>query len=264
MSQGWIKVHRQIKEHYLFKEKRVFSKFEAWMDILLMANHADNKFILGNELIELKKGQFITSELKLMSNWNWSKSKVRSFLSLLQSDSMIVLTTDKKKTTLTVVKYGDYQVSETTEKPQRDHKRTTSRPQADTNNNDKNDNNENNDKKNNNNINERKLKFAESLKDFVPIYGRDMIKEFYDYWSEPNKSNTKFKQEMQATWSLESRLRTWSKNNEKFNTFKNGISTKQTMDERIAEAKRRASEKRSGQMPSIWSEPESFSDYETL
>lgn len=44
----------------------------------------------------------------------------------------------------------------------------------------------------------------------------------------------------------------------------NGISTKQTMDERIAEAKRRASEKRSGQMPSIWSEPESFSDYETL
>ena len=48
------------------------------------------------------------------------------------------------------------------------------------------------------------------------------------------------------------------------NTLQNGISTKQTMDERIAEAKRRASEKRSGQMPSIWSEPESFSDYETL
>lgn len=44
----------------------------------------------------------------------------------------------------------------------------------------------------------------------------------------------------------------------------NGISTKQTMDERLAEAKRRASEKRSGQMPSIWSEPESFSDHETL
>lgn len=50
-------------------------------------------------------------------------------------------------------------------------------------------------------------------------------------------------------------------------TFKqqnNGISTKQTMDERIAEAKRRASEKRSGQMPSIWGDTESFSDFETI
>ena len=53
----------------------------------------------------------------------------------------------------------------------------------------------------------------------------------------------------------------WMSNTKQNN---NGISTKQTMDERIAEAKRRASEKRSGQMPSIWSEPESFSDYETL
>ena len=262
MSHGWIKVHRQIKEHYLFKEKRVFSKFEAWMDILLMANHADNKFVLGNELIEVKKGQFITSELKLMSNWNWSKSKVRSFLSLLQKDSMIVLTTDKKKTTLTVVKYGDYQVSETTEKPQADHKRTTKRPQKDTNNNDKNDNNENNDKKNN--IDERKLKFAETLKDFVSIYGRDMIKDFYDYWSEPNQSNTQFKKEMQRTWDLERRLRTWKKNEDKFKPQQNGTTTRKTMDERLDEAKRRAAEKRSQQMPSIWSEPESFSDYETL
>jgi len=63
-----------------------------------------------------------------------------------------------------------------------------------------------------NNIDERKLKFASTLQPFVSIYGREMVKDFYDYWTEPNKSNTKFRQELEKTWSLERRLETWSKN----------------------------------------------------
>lgn len=65
-------------------------------------------------------------------------------------------------------------------------------------------------------IEERKLKFANTLKDFNNIYSREMLKDFYDYWTEPNKSNTKFKQELQTTWSLERRLATWSKNDNNF------------------------------------------------
>lgn len=77
------------------------------------------------------------------------------------------------------------------------------------------------------NIDERKLKFAHSLKEFTDIYGREMIKEFYGYWTEPNKSNTKFKQEMQKTWDLKRRLETWANNQKNFgkaktdNTFEN-------------------------------------------
>lgn len=82
----------------------------------------------------------------------------------------------------------------------------------------------NNNTYNNNNIENRKLKFSETLKDFVEIYGSDFIKEFYDYWTEPNKSNTKFKKELQTTWSLERRLSTWAKNEINFNKLKNGKS----------------------------------------
>lgn len=80
------------------------------------------------------------------------------------------------------------------------------------------------------NIDERKLKFAHSLKEFTDIYGREMIKEFYGYWTEPNKSNTKFKQEMQKTWDLKRRLETWANNQKNFgkakteNTFENRAS----------------------------------------
>jgi len=63
-----------------------------------------------------------------------------------------------------------------------------------------------------NNIDERKLKFASTLEPFLNIYGKDLLNDFYKYWTEPNKSNTKFKQELEKTWSLERRLETWSNN----------------------------------------------------
>ena len=144
--EGWIKQHRKILDHYLFKEKRVFSKYEAWNYILLMANHKDNKFLLGNELIDLKAGQFVTSQSKLMEIFSWSKSKLKNFFSLLEKDNMIKIETDTKKTTLTIVKYRDYQEQETAERPQKDRKKTAESLRKDTNKNDNNDNNVKNDK----------------------------------------------------------------------------------------------------------------------
>ncbi len=62
----------------------------------------------------------------------------------------------------------------------------------------------------------RKEKFASTLEPFLPIYGKEILNEFYKYWTEPNKSNTKFKQELEKTWSLERRLETWAKNDKNF------------------------------------------------
>lgn len=67
-----------------------------------------------------------------------------------------------------------------------------------------------------NNMDARKLKFALTLEPFLEKYGRPLLKEFYEYWTEPNKSETKFKQEMEKTWSLERRLTTWANNDRKF------------------------------------------------
>ena len=65
-------------------------------------------------------------------------------------------------------------------------------------------------------IDSRKLKFAHTLNPFVPKYGKEMIREFYEYWVEPNKSNTKFRMELQKTWDLERRLKTWDANQSNF------------------------------------------------
>jgi predicted transcriptional regulator len=99
-----------------------------------------------------------------------------------------------------------------------------------------------------NNIEERKLKFADTLKPYLDLYGRELIKDFYLYWTEPNHSNKKMKYELEKTWSLERRLRTWIKNDK---NFKNGKSnnTKKSMDERLAETIQRLNGTSSCEMP---------------
>ncbi len=69
-----------------------------------------------------------------------------------------------------------------------------------------------------NNIDSRKLKFASTLKTFSEVYDRELLKDFYEYWTEPNKSNTKFKMELQQTWDLKRRLETWIKNDKNFSS----------------------------------------------
>ena len=139
---GWISLHRQIQNHWLWEEKP-FSKAQAWIDMLLLANSSDKKILLGNELREVKTGSFVTSELKLMERWGWGKAKTRAFLDLLQSEGMILKQADRKQTTISIVKYEVYSVFENANRPQADRKQTTSRPRADTTNNNNNNNNNN-------------------------------------------------------------------------------------------------------------------------
>lgn len=129
---GWVKTHRGVTEHWVWDDKP-FSKGQAWIDLIMMANYRDNTFPLGSEVVTVNRGSFITSELKLMERWGWSKSKLRYFLNSLEIDSMIVKKTDRKKTMITIVNYSSYQESETTEEPKKDHQQTDNRPIKDTN-----------------------------------------------------------------------------------------------------------------------------------
>ena len=57
----------------------------------------------------------------------------------------------------------------------------------------------------------RKETFYQSLIPFVGLYPKEMIRAFFDYWSEQNKSGTKMRFELEKTWELSRRLKTWEK-----------------------------------------------------
>lgn len=67
----------------------------------------------------------------------------------------------------------------------------------------------------------RQSDFYELLKTFLPIHEKDILRKFYDYWREPNKSKTKMKWEQEKTWDINLRLQRWDSN--KFNKQINGF-----------------------------------------
>ena len=137
MLQGWISVYRQIQEHWLWADKP-FSKGQAWIDMLMLANHEDKQILFGRKIIDVKAGSFITSEVKLAERWGWSRHKVRDFLDVLKTEKMIDKVSDRQRTTIFVDNYAEYQ---DTGKYQKDNPGTTQGQPRDTNNNDNNANN---------------------------------------------------------------------------------------------------------------------------
>jgi hypothetical protein len=120
---GWIKIYRSITDHWLYSEKRTYSKLEAWYDILLTVNYSDNKAIIKGKIYEVKRGESILSFESWGKRWNWDKSKVRRFFSLLKKDEMIELKCDSITTHLTVCKYDSYQGERNADETQVKHTR---------------------------------------------------------------------------------------------------------------------------------------------
>lgn len=56
----------------------------------------------------------------------------------------------------------------------------------------------------------RKNVFYQSLVSYGGQYPKEMIRAFFDYWSELNKSETKMRYELEKTWELPRRLVTWA------------------------------------------------------
>lgn len=174
---GWIKLHRSIQDHWIYQEKRKFSKYEAWLDLIMMANHDDNKTVIDNELIEVKRGQKITSIRNLCERWRWSNTKVTQFLKLLQGDGMATIKSDTKKTAITIEKYGVYQGEE-------DGKATHNRRRNDT---------EQTQKHTNNNVkecskNDKEKKTIREIKDLRTSYSPELITLIDTYWSVMKKT----------------------------------------------------------------------------
>lgn len=103
---GWIKVHRDITKHWIFQDAE---KFKWWMDLLIMASYEDDKLLVGDNLVTLKRGQLSVSLSFLSTRWRRSKETVLNFLKLLESDRMIERKSDRKSTTITICNYESYQ-----------------------------------------------------------------------------------------------------------------------------------------------------------
>ena len=123
---GYFVINRQIFDHWLWDDKP-FSKGQAWIDLIGLANYEDGKTPYKGEVVTCKRGTVNRSISFLARRWGWSREKTRTFLALLASDNMVEIKATTNRTTITLINYGKYQLDPTTNQAT-NRQRTDSEP----------------------------------------------------------------------------------------------------------------------------------------
>lgn len=97
--------------------KNPFDMRSAWVDLLLLAySHDDMRVVRGQPVI-VKRGEVPYSQMWLADRWGWSRGKVRRFLSTLEQDEKIKMTSTKRGTTVLIKNYAFWQDFRTSNEP---------------------------------------------------------------------------------------------------------------------------------------------------
>lgn len=108
MNDGWIKISRNITEHWLWDDGE---KLKWWLDLLLMAQWEDKKVMYDSHLYTLQRGQMLASISFLTERWKRNRQTVMKFLKLLEEENMITRNVmDRQTPILTICNYDKYQL----------------------------------------------------------------------------------------------------------------------------------------------------------
>ena len=128
MFYGWIKLFRRLAYSSFWLSEK-FSRPQAFVDLLLLSNHAGGYIRKRGIKIMIARGEVGYSEIKLSERWKWSRGKTRRFLQELVDDKKIELRKKQQLDTKTVqqisnvtsvvriLNYELYQGNNTTNKP---------------------------------------------------------------------------------------------------------------------------------------------------
>ena len=221
---GYIIISKKLLKWEWIDDPMMLS---LWINLLLKANYEDKKW----HGVVIERGQFVTSLGKLAKEVGITMQALRTRLDRLQEGGCINKQTTNKYTTITICKYDEYQLEPDFYNKQITNEQQTNNKQITTTN--------KVNKENKYNItpispkgdspkkakkpamDERKKAFYETIIPYVEKYGKEMCREFYDYWTEPYQSGIdKMRFEGQKTWSISGRLATWAKKEQRYGTNK--------------------------------------------
>ena len=114
MNEGWICIYRAIQDDPMYFAEP-FTRMQAFIDLILIANHERTTFFKRGIKITVERGQTVRSEDELALRWKWSRGKVRRFLVELENDTKIVQQKSRLCNCISVVNYEKYQLSDTTD-----------------------------------------------------------------------------------------------------------------------------------------------------
>lgn len=124
---GWIKLWRKFADDPLWISEP-FTKGQAWVDLLLMAQGTENTIFKNGKFMEFQPGTVYKSILELSKRWKWSRNKVSRFLKSLENETMVETKSDTTNgTKITIENWEVYQGRGQQTKQRRERKSDNSR-----------------------------------------------------------------------------------------------------------------------------------------
>ncbi|WP_117168851.1 DnaD domain-containing protein [Paraliobacillus sediminis] len=132
--QGYIKLYRKMMKSQVWEDPNYL---KLWMYCLMKASHKEHEILVGETMVNLKPGQFITGRKVITSELNegmkpkYRQSESTWFRNLksLEKLQMLNIKTTSKYSVISIINWKHYQESE----QQMNSKRTTNEQQMNTN-----------------------------------------------------------------------------------------------------------------------------------
>ena len=131
MERGYLALYRKIQDHPFYKERRQFSKLEAWIDMLMETQHRKEpeEVSIGMDILICYYGQSLKSLRTWAARWRWSPTKVKRFFSLLEKLNQISVKNETVTTRVTILNYSKYDPKCNTSGTRPKHDRNSSETQ---------------------------------------------------------------------------------------------------------------------------------------
>lgn len=224
---GWIKIYRELLQWEWFEKAEMVQLF---IYLLLKVNCEDKQW----QGIVIKRGQVVTSNSTIRRDLKLSEQQIRTCIKRLISTGEITYKSTSRYTIITICNYDKYQENKMCINEQNNEQTNTQATNKQQTNNE-----QTTTTKEYNNIKEKNISkdilkkksritavslsfeqrkdiFIEQVAPYTETYGASMVGDFIAYWTEPNRSQTKMRYELERTWDVERRLSTWEKKEAQF------------------------------------------------
>ena len=214
MCKGFIMLSRSFFENELWEAKRTYSDAEAWLDLIQLARFEDGERTVRIGKVEVveKRGQVAISVRVLSERWGRPRTSVCRLLDKFKRHQMIAMDNVQGVSIISLLNFDKYNVS------QRKANRKTKSLFADsgtvngTDSGTDSGTHTNKDNKANNNsetssiedekkalkkryfvstkttVEDRRNDLWRQLQPFIPVFGAELVNDFFAYWSAPDKT----------------------------------------------------------------------------
>ena len=103
---GYIQLHRKLLDSAVFQNEKLLKLF---IHCLLKASYKERETLIGDSIVQLEQGQFVTGRKALARDLNLSEQQVRTLISKLEKLKILHTKSTNKYSVVTVMNWEVYQ-----------------------------------------------------------------------------------------------------------------------------------------------------------